>query len=85
MNPNLKKRTKGIILLTVGIYLSIINPIFSLLFNQVYVSHGITLDPINYWMNWFFLYGSWTLIFVIIGAYMIKIGSIYVKLEKFSD
>ena len=81
----LRKRTKGIILLTIGIYFVIINPVLSIIFNQVFYSYNIIIDPMNYWTTWFSNFGALTLIFIIIGAYMIRIGNIYIKLEKFSD
>ncbi|TFG19721.1 MAG: hypothetical protein EU533_06565 [Promethearchaeota archaeon] len=82
----MRQKTKGIIVIIVGMYLVVMNPIISMIFFQLSEdSFGIEITHIQYWLSWFNIYGSITLIFVIIGAYMIRIGIINLKLEKLPD
>lgn len=55
-----------------GIYLLVINPILSILFNTIYpIGLDVPIKPIDYWRNWFINLGGITLIIAVLGAYLI--------------
>jgi hypothetical protein len=57
------KKVIKIILIILGIYLLVINPILSILFNTIYpIELGVPIKPIDYWRYWFINLGWITLI-----------------------
>ncbi|MFX0025113.1 MAG: hypothetical protein ACFE8M_01770 [Candidatus Hermodarchaeota archaeon] len=70
---------KGIIFLSFGIYLAVINTVLSILFNKVYYLHYIPTDPLTYWMDWLKIYGLYTFIFASLGVYFVIISFRYFK------
>jgi len=66
------KKVIKIILIILGIYLLVINPILSILFNMIYsIELGVPIKPIDYWRHWFINLGWITLIIAVVGAYLI--------------
>ena len=58
----MRKKVIKIILIFLGIYLLVINPILSILFNTTYpIRLDIPIKPIDYWRNWFINLG-WIII-----------------------
>jgi len=78
MNPT----TKGIIFLILGIYLAVINPIMSSLFNKVFYLHYIPTDPLIYWMDWLRVYGLFTFIPTSLGVYLTIVSFRYFKKKE---
>ncbi|NVM19846.1 MAG: hypothetical protein HWN80_19240 [Candidatus Lokiarchaeota archaeon] len=71
----MRKRVIGISLLIFGVYLALVNPIFSILFNQVYtIGFYVPLEPLSYWVEWLLLYGWFTILLAILGVFLINYG-----------
>ena len=71
----MRKRVIGVSLLVFGLYLALINPILSMLFNQVYtIGFYVPLEPLAYWVEWLLLYGWFTILLAILGIYLIFYG-----------
>lgn len=71
----MKKKNLGKIYIIIGIYLFVINPIMSMVFNQVYtIGYYVQLDPLRYWFTWLWMYGWYTIILAGVGAYLINVG-----------
>ena len=76
----MNQKALGIVLIVFGGYLAVGNTIFSVLFNQVFYSGGgpignpPPISPWNYWLNWFALYGSITLLVATAGIILILLG-----------
>ncbi|MBA7623207.1 hypothetical protein ES703_30600 [subsurface metagenome] len=67
----------------IGIYLSIINPIFSMLNCRIYtIGYYRPLSPLEYWSEWLWKYGFLVIILAGIGIYLIKIGYRIIKSTK---
>ena len=76
----MRQRVIGVLLLILGFYLSLVNPIFSILYNEVYtIGFYVPLEPLNYLFEWLFLYGWFTILFAIIGVYLLILGYRYSK------
>ena len=76
----MRQRVIGVLLLILGFYLALLNPIFSILYNEVYtIGFYVPLEPLNYWLEWLFLYGWFTILFAIIGVYLLILGYRYSK------
>ena len=81
----MKKKKLGIIYLILGIYLSIINVILSLIFLQ-FTSTGFIyqLNSLEFWNFWFDS-GGWTVIpFAGFGVYLTIIGYRYYRKQSIS-
>ena len=79
----MKKKTLGISLIIIGSYLLIGNTIFSLLFNRVdSIGYYVPIDPLNYWENWWQIYGFMTMIVAIYGLIFIILGIIVFTRNK---
>jgi len=79
----MKKKTLSISLIIIGSYLLIGNTIFSLLFNRVDpIGYYIPVDPLNYWENWWQIYGFMTMIVAIYGLIFIILGIIVFTRNK---
>jgi len=71
----MRKRVIGVSLFVFGLYLALINPILSMLFNRVYtIGFYVPLEPLSYWVEWLLLYGWFTILFAILGVYLIFYG-----------
>ena len=71
----MRKKTLWTIYIIIGLYLSILNPIFSLLFTEVYtIGFYVPLEPLVYWTEWFWKYGLLTLILAGIGVKLVILG-----------
>ena len=76
----MRKKGIGIVLLILGSYFVLINPIFSMLFNQVYtIGFYVPIDPLGYWIEWLFLYGYITIMFVLLGVCLIILGYRFIR------
>ena len=76
----MRQKVIGILLLILGFYLVLLNPIFSLLFKQVYtIGFYVPLDPLAYWVEWLFMYGWFTILLAVLGVYLIIFGYRYIK------
>jgi membrane-associated HD superfamily phosphohydrolase len=66
----MRKKTKRGIVLLVGCFLAMINPISSISFaiSEVVV---FPYNPLYYWIEWFFMYGWLTILLAIGGGYLI--------------
>ena len=77
----MKNTNKGIIFLSIGIYLTIVNTIMALLIDRVFYLHGEP-DPLTYWIDWLSYYGALTFIPTAIGIYLIFISVRYFKKDR---
>lgn len=68
----MNKKILGIISLMIGIYLTIVVPILSLVLNRVYSS--VPVDPLTYFGLWLTDYGSFVIFLAVIGVIFIIIG-----------
>ena len=76
----MRQKAIGLTLLIFGFYLVLLNPIFSMLFNQVYtIGFYVPLEPLVYWGEWLLRYGWLTILLAVIGVYFLIIGYRYVK------
>ena len=80
----MKRTNKGIIALSFGIYLAIVNTILSLLINKVYYLHGFPSNPYAYLIDWLMYYGAITFIPAAIGIYLIIISFHYLQNKSIS-
>jgi len=78
-NKHLSKKIIGILSIILGLYLLIVNPIISMILNQITPSFGVQLDQLTYWGAWFMRYGGFTIFIAGIGVYLIHIGFRYIK------
>ena len=77
-NLIVRHRVIGVLLIILGFYLALLNPIFSMLYNEVYtIGFYVPLEPLNYWIEWLFLYGWFTILFALVGVYLIIFGYRY--------
>jgi hypothetical protein len=76
----MNKKLLAIFLIVFGGYLAVGNTIFSLIFNQVIYSGGgpigdpIQPSPLNYWLNWWTLYGPITILIAAAGLILLYLG-----------
>lgn len=71
----MNKKVLGIVLILLGGYLAIGYPILSMIFNYAGpIGFVVPIEPINYWANWFTLYGPITILTAVIGIILIKYG-----------
>ena len=69
----MRKKTKGVILIIIGFFLSFVVGIGGL-FSRVHIGFGIPVSPIDYWRNWLGIYGWYTIPLAILGLYLIIYG-----------
>jgi len=69
----MRKKTKGVILIILGFFLSFVFSIGNL-FSRMHIGFGIPIDPIDYWRNWLVNYGWYTIPLAILGLYLIFYG-----------
>ena len=69
----MRKKTKGVILIIFGFFLSFVVSIGGL-FSRVHIGFGIQIDPIDYWRIWLGIYGWYTIPIAILGLYLIFYG-----------
>ena len=71
----MNKKVLGIILILLGAYLAIGNTALSMIFNYAGpIGFIVPISPLNYWANWFTLYGPMTILVAVIGIFLIKYG-----------
>jgi hypothetical protein len=70
----MNKKVLGIILISLGGYLTVGNTILSLLLNRVYYIHPVSISPLNYWLEWLADYGYMTILVALIGIILINEG-----------
>jgi hypothetical protein len=76
----MNRKSLGIVFIIFGIYLLVLNPIFSIIFNQVVpIGFNVVLDPLNYWIEGFMIYGWITIIIAILGLFLILRGRYYIS------
>lgn len=76
----MRKKTKGVILIIIGFFLSFVVSIGGL-FSRVHIGFGIPLDPIDYWRTWLAMYW-YTIPIAILGLYLIIYGRRYLIREQ---
>jgi len=80
----MRKKTKGIIIICFGFYLSVINTIMSILLNRVKPS--VNPSPSDEWMNWWVNFGLSTLIAAGAGVFLIIGGCYYlIKIKRLTQ
>ena len=77
----MRKKTKGVILIIIGFFLSFVFSI-SNLFNYVHIGFGISVDPIDYWANWLIIYGWYTIPLAVVGLFLIIYGRRYMTRKQ---
>lgn len=77
----MRKKTKGVILIIIGFFLSFVFSICNL-FNYMHIGFGITIDPIDYWTNWLINFGWYTIPIAILGLFLIIYGRRYLIREQ---
>ncbi len=76
----MRQRVIGILLFIFGLYLALVNPLLSMLFNQVYtIGFYVPLSPLAYWGEWLLLYGWFTILLAVVGVYLIIFGYRYIQ------
>lgn len=76
----MNKRVIGILLLIFGAYLSLVNPIFSMVFNQVNpIGFYVPIEPLEYWVTWLFMYGYITIMPALLGVCLIIYGYRFIR------
>jgi hypothetical protein len=71
----MNKKVIGIVLILLGGYLAIGNTIASMIFNYAgSIGFVVPINLVNYWANWFTLYGPMTMLVAVIGILLIKYG-----------
>jgi Ca2+/Na+ antiporter len=79
----MNKKVIGIVLILLGGYLAIGNTIASMIFNYAGpIGFVVPISPVNYWANWFTLYGPMTILVAVIGILLIKYGISILKRNK---
>ena len=71
----MNKKAIGIVIIIFGIYLVIGNTLGSLLFNYAGpVGFYVPISPLEYWSNWWNLYGLVTVLIAVAGLIIIILG-----------
>ena len=79
----MNKKVIGIVLILLGGSLAIRNTIASMIFNYAGpIGFVVPISPVNYWANWFTLYGPMTILVAVIGILLIKYGISILKRNK---
>ncbi|MFW9820404.1 MAG: hypothetical protein ACFFE5_12405 [Candidatus Thorarchaeota archaeon] len=79
----MRKRIIGSILVIVGFYLLVFNPIMSILFNYAGpIGFDVPISVEDYWRNWFNNYGIITFGIAGIGLCLLIIGLVYLQKKK---
>jgi len=72
----MRKKTKGVILIIIGFFLSFVFSIGNL-FSRVRIAFGVPVDPIEYWTSWLGIHGWYTIPLVVVGLFLIIYGRRY--------
>ncbi len=79
----MKMRFLGTLLIIIGIYLLVFNPIMSILFNYAgSIGFSVPISPEDYWMNWLNNYGVMTFGIAGVGLCVLIIGIRYLLKTK---
>jgi len=71
----MNQKALGIFLIIFGAYLVIGNTILSMLFNYAGpIGYYVPISPLNYWLNWWALYGPITLLIAGAGTLLVILG-----------
>ena len=71
----MNKKGVGILVIIFGCYLLVGNTIFSFLFNYAGpIGFDVPISPINYWLNWWSVYGFVTVIVAVAGLLLMIQG-----------
>jgi len=78
----MKERTKGRIMIIVGCYLAILNPISSVSYSIFGIGAFAPYDPLSLLIRWLLIGGILAIILAVIGIYLIKYGYEAIKESK---